>query len=62
MLSALTRKRVNDRPESWHIHFAGVRVGRDCRALRRAGVDGRSVAVWSCGFYRGVICAITVTA
>jgi hypothetical protein len=23
----LTRKRVNDRPVTWHIHYAGVRVG-----------------------------------
>jgi hypothetical protein len=23
----LTRKRVNDHPECWHIHNAGVRVG-----------------------------------
>ena len=23
----LTRKRVNDRPEIWHVHYAGVRVG-----------------------------------
>jgi hypothetical protein len=23
----LTRKRVNDRPETWHVHYAGVRVG-----------------------------------
>jgi len=23
----VTRKRVNERPDSWHIHFAGVRVG-----------------------------------
>jgi hypothetical protein len=26
-MPALTRKRVNDRPETWHIHYAGVRVG-----------------------------------
>jgi hypothetical protein len=23
----LTRKRVNDRPVTWHVHYAGVRVG-----------------------------------
>jgi hypothetical protein len=26
-MPALTRKRVNDRPVTWHIHYAGVRVG-----------------------------------
>jgi hypothetical protein len=26
-MTALTRKRVTDRPETWHIHYAGVRVG-----------------------------------
>ncbi len=26
-MPALTRKRVNDRPETWHVHYAGVRVG-----------------------------------
>jgi hypothetical protein len=24
---ALTRKRVNDRPATWYVHYAGVRVG-----------------------------------
>jgi hypothetical protein len=23
----LTRKRVNDQPERWHVHYADVRVG-----------------------------------
>src|ERR1035437_3272742 len=26
-MPALTRKRVNDRPATWHVHYAGVRVG-----------------------------------
>ena len=26
-MPALTRKRVNDRPATWHIHYVGVRVG-----------------------------------
>jgi hypothetical protein len=26
-MPALTRKRVNDRPETWHVRYAGVRVG-----------------------------------
>jgi hypothetical protein len=26
-MPALTRKRVNDRPMTWHVHYAGVRVG-----------------------------------
>jgi hypothetical protein len=26
-MPALTRKRANDRPETWHIHFADVRIG-----------------------------------
>jgi hypothetical protein len=26
-MPALTRKRVNDRPLTWHGHYAGVRVG-----------------------------------
>jgi hypothetical protein len=26
-MPALTRKRVNDRPVTWHVHYAGVRVG-----------------------------------
>jgi hypothetical protein len=23
----LTRTRINDRPVTWHVHYAGVRVG-----------------------------------
>jgi hypothetical protein len=26
-MPALTRKRFNDRPVTWHVHYAGVRVG-----------------------------------
>jgi hypothetical protein len=26
-MPALTRNRVNDRPETWHVHYAGARVG-----------------------------------
>ena len=26
-MPSLTRKRVNDRPVTWHVHYAGVRVG-----------------------------------
>src|SRR5450432_2481840 len=26
-MPALTRKRVNNRPVTWHVHYAGVRVG-----------------------------------
>src|SRR5258708_30763223 len=31
----LTRKRVNDRPVTWHIHYAGARVGM---IMERSGV------------------------
>ena len=33
-MPALTRKRVNDRPLTWHVHYAGVRVGM---IVERAG-------------------------
>jgi hypothetical protein len=26
-MPVLTRKRVNDQPLTWHVHYAGVRVG-----------------------------------
>jgi hypothetical protein len=35
----LTRKRVNDRPETWYVHYADVRVGvipRDKRSIGAA--------------------------
>src|SRR4030081_2708421 len=50
-MPALTRKRVNDRPVTWHIHYAGVRVGV---IVERSGVA--KVAEpweWHCGFYPG---------
>ena len=34
-MPTLTRKRVNDRPETWHIRYAGVSVGM---ILERSGV------------------------
>jgi hypothetical protein len=48
----LTRKRVNEQPESWHIHFAGVRVGA---IAERSGIPASSDHrwQWSCGFYPG---------
>jgi hypothetical protein len=33
-MPALTRKRVNDQPERWHVNYAGVRVGM---IVERAG-------------------------
>ena len=39
-MPALTRKRVNDRPATWHVHYVGVRVGV---IVARSGV----------GFYPG---------
>jgi hypothetical protein len=41
-MPALTRKRVNDRPITWHVHYAGVRVGV---IVERSGVprSARSV-------------------
>jgi len=50
-MPTLTRKRVNHQPESWHIHFAGVRVGA---IAERSGVPETSDRwQWSCGFYPG---------
>lgn len=50
-MPALTRKRVNDRPETWHIHFAGVRVGM---ILERGGIASAPEPwEWHCGFYPG---------
>src|SRR5664279_177488 len=47
----LTRKRVNDRPETWHVHYAGVRVGV---ILERSGAPPASDQwQWICGFYPG---------
>src|SRR5450759_3314855 len=41
----LTRKRVNDRPATWHVHYAGVRVGV---IVERSGIGSRrrTMARW----------------
>src|ERR1035437_5464016 len=50
-MPALTRKRVNDRPETWHVHYAGVRVGL---IVERSGPPPSSDQwQWCCGFYPG---------
>jgi hypothetical protein len=50
-MPALTRKRVNDRPETWHVHYAGVRVGV---ISERSGAPSSSDQwQWFCGFYPG---------
>jgi len=50
-MAALTRKRVNDRPETCHIHFAGVRVGL---IMERSGIANTVEPwEWHCGFYPG---------
>jgi hypothetical protein len=50
-MSALTRKRVHDQPETWHIHFAGVRVGM---IANRSGVGSATQKwEWLVGFYPG---------
>jgi hypothetical protein len=47
----LSRKRVNDRPVTWHIHYAGVRVGV---IVERSGARPSSDQWQSvCGFYPG---------
>jgi len=50
-MPTLTRKRVHERPVTWHIHFAGVRVGM---IADRSGV-GSAVEKWEwhVGFYPG---------
>jgi hypothetical protein len=46
-MPALTRKRGNDRPETWHVHYAGVIV-------ERSGAPPSSDQwQWCCGFYPG---------
>jgi hypothetical protein len=41
-MPALTHKRVNDRPVTWHIHYAGVRVGLIVdRATSETSIDVR---------------------
>jgi hypothetical protein len=50
-MPTLTRKRVNDRPETWHVHYAGVRVGV---IVERSGAPPSSDQwQWVCGFYPG---------
>jgi hypothetical protein len=50
-MPALTCKRVNDRPETWHVHYADVRVGV---IVARSGVSPSSDQwEWHCGFYPG---------
>jgi hypothetical protein len=50
-MPALTRKRVNDNPECWHIHYDGVRVGV---IAERSGNPNRTDRwPWDCGFYPG---------
>jgi hypothetical protein len=50
-MPALTRKRVNDRPVTWHVHYAGVRVGM---IVERSGVANTAEPwEWHCGFYPG---------
>jgi hypothetical protein len=50
-MPALTRKRVNDRPVTWHVHYAGVRVGVN---VERSGAPPSSDQwQWCCGFYPG---------
>jgi hypothetical protein len=46
-----TRKCVNDRPVTWHVHYAGVRVGV---IVERSGAPPSSDQwEWLCGFYPG---------
>jgi hypothetical protein len=50
-MPALTRKRANDRPLTWHVHYAGVRVGM---IVERSGVANTAEPwEWHCGFYPG---------
>jgi hypothetical protein len=49
--AALTRNRVNDRPVTWHVHHAGVRVGL---IVERSGVAKTAEPwEWHCVFYPG---------
>jgi hypothetical protein len=42
---------LNDRPVTWHVHYAGVRVGM---IVERSGVANTSEPwEWHCGFYPG---------
>jgi len=50
-MPTLTRKRVYDRPVTWHVHYASVRVGM---LVERSGVVS-AAEPWElhCGFYPG---------
>jgi hypothetical protein len=49
--SGFTRKRVRDQLETWHVHYAGVRVGVICE---RSGAPPLADQwEWQCGFYPG---------
>jgi hypothetical protein len=45
-MPTLTRKRVNDRPVTWHVHYAGVRVGVivERSGARRRQISGNGAA------------------
>jgi hypothetical protein len=50
-MPTLTRKCINEQPERWHIHYAGVRVGP---IQQRSGAPPSSDQwEWHCGFYPG---------
>jgi hypothetical protein len=44
-MPTLTRKCVNDRPVTWHVHYAGVRVGV---IVERSGAPTASSACATC--------------
>jgi hypothetical protein len=48
----LTRKRVNNSPETWHIHYAGVSVG--VIAERSGAPSSADQWEWHCSFYPGI--------
>ena len=48
--SKLTRRRLNERFESWGIFYDDVRVGG---LSEIHGTEGRMIWQWSCGFYPG---------
>jgi hypothetical protein len=50
-MPSLTRKRVNDRPVTWHVHYAGVRVG--IITERSGNPTNTDRWEWHCGFYPG---------
>jgi hypothetical protein len=50
-MPTLTRKRVNDRPITWHVNYAGVCVGM---IIERSGVANTAEPwEWHLGFYPG---------